>query len=143
MVGADRPKDQFAQDSSGGAVKDDDVIGLGLEHGDALPFPVRADADLALAVMDASRGRHHPVPVPVLRRRGRGIAGADLGQRRVDLGGQRLTQTLVRPLMVVVPPESVAQRLALVDGVGRVGVEVLEGAVVALEVAAGLRLSVS
>ena len=53
MVGADRPKDQFAQDSSGGAVKDDDVIGLGLDHGDALPFPVRADADLALAVMDA------------------------------------------------------------------------------------------
>jgi len=53
VVGADRPKDQFAQDSSGGAVKDDDVIGLGLDHGDALPFPVRADADLALAVMDA------------------------------------------------------------------------------------------
>jgi len=68
------------------------------------------------------------------------IAEADLGQRRVDLGGQLLTQTLVRPLMVVVPPESVAQRLALVDGVGRVGVEVLEGAVVALEVAAGLRV---
>ena len=49
----------------------------------------------------------------------------------------------MRPLAVVVPAEPIAEGLQLVDG-GRgafVGVEVVKGAVIALELAAGLRMA--
>ena len=70
------------------------------------------------------------------------IAGADLGQRLVDLVGPLLTQILVRPLMVVVPTELVTQSLQFLDRLGRavVGVEFLQGAVIALQLAARLRV---
>lgn len=60
----------------------------------------------------------------------------------VDLVGPLLTQTLVRPLMVVVRTELVTQSLQFLDRLGRavVGVEVLQGAVIPLQLAARLRV---
>lgn len=87
VIGADRPEGQFAEHGSGGAVEDDDVVGRGLDDGDLLALPVHADADLALAVVHAALWGHDQHAWAGLAASRPPIAGSDLGQRLVDLGG--------------------------------------------------------
>lgn len=66
-----------------------------------------------------------------------------LGSARVFVGWHLLVDALVGAFVVVMPAESIAEGLQLVDA-GRgafLGVEVFEGAVVALELAAGLGMA--
>jgi hypothetical protein len=125
---------------AGGAIEDHDVVRFGLDDGDPLTLPVLPDADLAFAIVDAAGRSHHQHPWSGLAPARTRIAGADLAKSLVHIGRNLLTDALVGPLMVVMPTELVAQRLQFLDRSGRpvVGVEVLEGAVVPLQLAAGL-----
>lgn len=71
------------------------MIGLAVDDGDPLAFPLDADADLAFAVVDASRRRHQEHPWVGLAASGPWIAGADFGQRLVGLGRNLLSEALV------------------------------------------------